>query len=147
MADKKFTDLASAAALMGDEVVPLTQTGLTKRTTVKDVAKFGYQDILTDATGTKTLALADRGVWLRFTNATASVLTIPTNASVAIGIGESFNGVQGAAGLITFTPAGGVTVNKPSGYNAKTRAQGSAFCLIKIETDVWDLVGDLEATV
>lgn len=94
---------------------------------------------------TKTLANTDLGCWIRFTGA-ATVLTIPLNATVSITTGKYFMGVQGGTGQVTFTPEGGVTINKPSGYEAKTRAQGSPWALTKVDTNVWDLTGDLEAT-
>lgn len=145
MADKRISELTGAAAMTGAETVPVVQSAVTVKVPAKDIAKLGYQDVITDATGARTLSVADRGAWLRLTNATATVLTIPTNASVAFGIGETFNGIQGAAGKITFTAAGGVTVNVPTDYKSNTRAQGAPYCLIKVATDTWDLIGDLEA--
>lgn len=146
MADKKISELtAIPAALAGDEVFPVVQGAVTYKGTIKDVSKFGYQSIVTDSTTARTLALADRGVWIRFTNATGIALTVPLNSAVAFEIGEIFNGIQAADGQITIAGSGGVTINAPSGYNAKTRAQGSPYCLIKVATDTWDLIGDLEA--
>ena len=144
MADTKVSALTAAGALDGTEVVPAVQSTVTKKVTVKDIAKFGYQDILTDATTAKTLALSDLGAWIRFTSDSAITLTVPTNATVAFPIGTSINGVQAATGQISF--AGTPTINKPTDYNAKTRAQGAAFCLIKVAIDTWDLFGDMELT-
>lgn len=146
MADTKVSALTAASALDGSEVLPLVQSTVTKKVIAKDIAKFGYQDIVTDATAARTLALADRGAYIRFTSASAVALTVPTNATVAFGIGEVLNGIQAAAGQVSITGSGGVTINKPTDYNAKTRAQGAAFCLVKVATDTWDLVGDLELT-
>lgn len=145
MADKRISELSAAGTMTGTESVPVVQSTSTVKATVRDVAKIGYQVVTADATGARTLGVADRGAWLRFTHATASVLTVPTNAAVAFAIGEVFNGVQAAAGKITFTPSSGVTINTPTGYKNNTRAQGSPFCLIKVATDTWDLMGDLEA--
>lgn len=146
MADKKISELtANPSALTGDEIFPVVQATATYKGTVKDVSKFGYQSIVTDSTTARTLALADRGAWIRFTNATGIALTVPLNSAVAFGIGEVLNGIQAAAGQITIAGSGGVTINAPSGYNAKTRAQGAPYCLIKVATDAWDLIGDLEA--
>lgn len=148
MADKRISELtANPSPLAGDEVVPLVQSASTYKGAIKDIAKFGYQSIATDSGGTKTLALTDRGAWMRITNATAVALTVPSDASVAFGIGEVLNGIQAAGGQITISGAGGVVINLPTGYNSKTRVQGSPFCLVKIATDTWDLIGDLEAVV
>ena len=146
MADKRISELTAPGALTGAEVFPLVQAGATYKGTTKDVAKFGYQDIVTDATVARTLALTDRGAYIRFTGTAAIALTVPTNATVAFAIGETLNGIQAAAGQITIAGASGVTINKPSDYLAKTRVAGSPWCLIKVAADAWDLIGDLEAT-
>ena len=143
MADIKISALTDAGAMVGDEVMPIVQSSATKKAKARDVAKIGYQDIQTVAVATKTLALTDRGSWMRFT--VANTLTVPTNASVAFVIGEVLNGIQAGSGQVTIAAASGVTINKPASTNAKTRVQGSAFSLIKVDADTWDLVGDLEA--
>jgi len=145
MANKRISELTASGALVGDELVVLVQGGVTYKGTVRDLVKVGYQSILTDATGSKTLALTDRGQWIRFTSTSAVALTVPLNSVVAFAIGEVINGVQAGAGQVTIAGSGGVTINKPNLYNAKTRAQGATFCLIKVATDAWDLIGDLEA--
>lgn len=145
MPDKKISDLLSAGSLDGLEVLPLVQGAATKKATTKDVAKFGYQDVVTEATAARTLSLSDRGSYIRFTNTLPIVLTVPANSTAAFGIGESLNGIQAAAGQITITGAGGVTINKPADCYAKTRVSGSPWCLVKVASDTWDLIGDLEA--
>lgn len=145
MPDKKISELIATGTLDGSEVFPLVQGAATKKASTKDIAKFGYQDVVTDTTTSRTLSLADRGAYIRFTNAAAIALTVPANSTAAFGIGESLNGVQAAAGQITISGAGGVTINKPTDCNAKTRLSGSPWSLIKVATDAWDLIGDLEA--
>ena len=146
MADKKISELTVANAVDGSEQFPLVQAAATKKATIKDVVKFGYQDIITDATTTRTLSFADRGCYLRFTSGSAITATVPLNSSVAFAIGETINGIQAGSGQISIVGAGGVTINKPTDYNAKTRAQGAPFCLVKVAADVWDLIGDMELT-
>ena len=143
MADVKISALTDAGAMAGDEVLPIVQSTATKKVKARDVSKIGYQDIQTVSAATKTLALTDRGSWMRFT--ATNTLTVPTNASVAFAIGEMLNGIQANAGQVTIAAASGVTINKPASTNPKTRVQGSAFSLIKVAADTWDLVGDLEA--
>ena len=143
MADVKISALTDAGAMAGDEVLPIVQSTATKKVKARDVSKIGYQDIQTVSAATKTLALTDRGSWMRFT--ATNTLTVPTNASVAFAIGEMLNGVQAGTGQVTISAASGITINKPTGTNAKTRAQGAAFSLVKVAADTWDLVGDLEA--
>ena len=146
MADKKVTDLTAATTpIDGTELLPIVQGYVSKKVATKEIAKFGYQDIVTETTAARTLSNSDVGAWVRFTSGSAITLTVPPNSSVAFIIGTSINGVQAGAGQISVVAGAGVTINKPTGYNAKTRAQGAAFCLIKVATDTWDLIGDLEA--
>ena len=106
--------------MAGDEVLPLVQSTATKKVKARDVSKIGYQDIQTVSAATKTLAVTDRGSWMRFT--VANTLTVPTNASVAFAIGESLNGIQSGSGQVIISAESGVTINKPASTNAKTRA-------------------------
>ena len=146
MADKKVTDLVAATTpIDGTELLPVVQGSASKKVATKEIAKFGYQDIVTETTSARTLSNSDVGAWVRFTSGSEITLTVPPNSSVAFIIGTSINGVQAGAGQISVVAGAGVTINKPTGYNAKTRAQGAAFCLIKVATDTWDLIGDLEA--
>lgn len=147
MADKKISELTVANAVDGTEIFPVVQAAATKKATIKDVVKFGYQDIITDATTARTLSFADRGCLLRFTSESAVTVTVPLNSSVAFLVGETINGIQASTGQVAIVGAGGVTINKPTDYNAKTRAQGAPWCLIKVAADVWDLIGDMELTV
>ncbi len=89
-----------------------------------------------------TLQLSDAGKYLRLTEATQAV-TVPANATVAFSIGTLITGI-GTASKISFTAAGGVTVNKPATVNLATREAYSAFALKKVATNEWDLTGDLE---
>jgi hypothetical protein len=77
-------------------------------------------------------------------NASANTLTVPTNASVAIGVGRRVLVRQEGAGQTTIAPAGGVTITGAG--NLKTRKQGSIVALIKRATDTWEVDGDAEIT-
>ncbi len=77
------------------------------------------------------------------TNASTVTATVPANSSVAFPIGSQIDVIRGGAGGVTFTPAGGVTINSP--YNSLTiRARYSQVSLIKTATDTWDLFGEIE---
>lgn len=88
-----------------------------------------------------TLVLSDNNRLKRLSKATAIVLNIPTNASVAFPIGAQILISQAGAGQITITPAGGVTVNSANGL--KTRAQHSQISLIQVAANTWLAGGDL----
>jgi hypothetical protein len=64
---------------------------------------------------TYTFAAADARRMNIFDRATAQTITIPTNASVAFPIGTTLRCLRDGAGLVTFTPDTGVTLNKPVG--------------------------------
>lgn len=92
-------------------------------------------------TGTSyTLALSDQ--WVTMDNPSASVLTIPSNASVAFPVGIQIPVTQIGAGQLSFAPASGVTI-----LNTKRKVieQTGTIVLIQRTTNVWLLVGGLTA--
>ena len=95
---------------------------------------------------TYTFVLADNGKLVTASNASAQTYSIPTNASVAYPIGTQINIIQIGAGQVTIQGAGGVTVAS-TGATAtapKLRAQYSSATLIKVATDTWYVVGDIQ---
>lgn len=95
-------------------------------------------------TGTSyTAVLADDGKLITLDNAAAITFTIPTNASVAFGIGTQLNIMQLGAGQVTISGAG-VTL-RSAGTKAKTNGQYAVATCVKIATDTWVLVGNLAA--
>jgi hypothetical protein len=95
-------------------------------------------------TGTAyTLTLTDIGKLVTLTNAAAITLTVPTNASAAFPVGTRINLAQLGAGVVTVTPAGGVTVNKHASETLSLDGAGSFATLVKTATDTWWLTGRL----
>lgn len=69
-----------------------------------------------DQTGTTYTFVEDDALRLNtFNNASAQTITIPANSSVAFPVGTTLRCLRKGAGLVTFSPAGGVTLNKPTG--------------------------------
>ena len=96
-------------------------------------------------TGTAyTTVLTDQSKLVTLTNASAIAFTIPANSSVAYPIGTQIDLSQFGAGQVTVAGASGVTVNSASGL--KLRAQYSSASCIKVATNTWLLVGDLEVS-
>jgi hypothetical protein len=95
-------------------------------------------------TASYTLVLSDANKVIEMNVASANVLTVPTNASVAFPIGTMIGIDQLGAGQTTITPAGGVTI-RSSGSLLKLSGQYSSATLRKRATDEWVLVGDLAA--
>ena len=92
---------------------------------------------------TYTTVLSDQSKLVTLNNASAIALTIPANSSVAYPTGTQIDLSQFGAGQVTVAGASGVTVNSASGL--KLRAQYSSASCVKVATDTWLLVGDLEA--
>lgn len=89
-----------------------------------------------------TLALVDAGRYLRCTDAVT--LTVPPQASVAWAADTEVHIEQSAAGAVTIAAGAGVTINWPTGYNAKTMSQYAVMTLKRVAADTWTLIGALE---
>jgi hypothetical protein len=98
---------------------------------------------LNSQTGTAyTAALTDNNKIISLDNSSAITLTVPLNSSVAFPTGAMVNFIQLGAGEVSVTGASGVSVSSPNGY--KTRAQYSLATVIKLDTNSWVLIGDIE---
>jgi hypothetical protein len=95
-------------------------------------------------TATITLQLTDAYKYVTVTTAGATVINIPTNASVSFPLGCIIWGEQGGLGIQTFTGiAGSVTVNCRGGAT-KTAGTYALWTLVQTSTtNVWTLGGDL----
>jgi hypothetical protein len=89
-----------------------------------------YTAVLTDANLT----------YIRMTKATATVFTIPTNASVDFPVGTKLMVAQAGAGQLTITPDTGVTLITPLDRNGLLRGQGCSVVLVKVATDTWEVL-------
>lgn len=99
---------------------------------------------ITPRTASYTLSnLNERDTIIEISNASATTLTIPTNASVAYPVGTTLDIIQTGAGQVTIAGAGGVTVNGTPGL--KLRTQWSSATLLKRAENTWLVYGDLTA--
>ena len=99
---------------------------------------------LNDQTGTSyTPVLADQyQVLITRSNASASTLTIPTNASVAFPVGTVITVLNKGAGAVTISGAGGVTVLSAGATAASpTLAQYKSAALMQVAANTWYVVG------
>lgn len=119
--------------------------GTTSPAQALDVNGSIASDISINAqTGTTyTTVLTDRSKLVTLDNASAVTVTIPPNSSVAYPTGTKIDLLAKGAGQVTVAEGSGVTVN--SAQSLKLRAQWSAASAIKLATDTWVLVGDLQA--
>jgi hypothetical protein len=101
---------------------------------------------LNDQTGTSyTPVLTDQyQVLVTRSNASASTLTIPTNASVAFPVGTVITVLNKGAGLVTISGAVGVTVLSAGAVLASpTLAQYKSAALIQTSANNWHVVGSI----
>lgn len=104
--------------------------------------KVDHTQTLNNQTGTSyTLVYEDSTKLVTLSNAGAITLTVPPYSSVDLPIGSWVDLLQLGAGAVTVTPGSGVTIRATP--SAVFRAQYSGATLVKIDTDVWSLVGDL----
>lgn len=87
-----------------------------------------------------SLALSDAGKYIRWNNANEGSCTVPANSQVPFPIGTTITIRQIGAGIIQMTYDQGVTLNG----DTKTAGQHKSLQIIKVDTDVWDIIGGVE---
>lgn len=128
---------------------PLTGGGTSGALTLSYDYAAGSKVTLNAQTATYTVVLADADQKLvTMSVASANDFQIPTNASVAFPIGTIINVIQIGAGQTTIKAVtSGTTTISSTGASAiapKLRKQFSAASCIKVATDTWYVVGDIE---
>jgi len=108
-----------------------------------DVQRLGVVEI-NNQTTSYTLVLTDRGKLVEMNSGSATVVTVPTNASVAYPTGTSITIMRQGAGTVTITPDVGVTVRSDTSYT-KIASQYAGATLVKRDTNEWYLFGKLGA--
>ncbi|MGA1379864.1 MAG: hypothetical protein ACO3Z2_07920 [Chitinophagaceae bacterium] len=93
-----------------------------------------------------TLALTDKNKFIKMNvTTTANTVTVPTNASVAFPIGSQIHIIQYGSGKTQVIPVSGtVTIYATPG--TYLRARYSSATLLKCDTNIWMLMGDLSAS-
>ena len=92
--------------------------------------------------GNRVLAEEDLSALLRFTNASAAVVTVPSEAQLNAAVGTQVAILRAGSGVLTVSPGAGVTLVSPDGAD-ELALEGSAAVLIKIDSDEWTLQGDI----
>jgi hypothetical protein len=141
---------APAAALTGTEPVETVQGGSSVAAIWSQVLAY-IRGQLTDADvpaavatvagASATAALADRGVYHRWTATGAKTLTVDTTVGGAAG--EYHHRNCAASGDLTIV-ASGVTINVPKG-GTLVLEPGDAVTLKRVGTNVFDLLGSTKA--
>ena len=105
---------------------------------IRNISPFTVNQ--TSKTGAYTFTLSDANTLVQMNGAYA--FTIPTNTSVSFPIGTQISLLALSSG-VSISLSSGVTGIYTPGLNL--RASGSMVTLIKIDTDVWAISGDLSA--
>ena len=136
-----FSSAADARIAADAALVKLTGTQTLTNKTLTD-PKITYTANAQTGT-TYTLVLTDSSKVVTMSNASANVLTIPANASVAFVVNQSIAVIQLGAGVTTITAASGVTLNGVSAGSGALSNQYAAVTLYKIATDTWIASGGI----
>lgn len=96
--------------------------------------------VVTKSGTTLTIATADRGSYMRLTNAAGCAVTVPANDDDPIPIHSEFH-FRRCAGQVTFDAPTGTIIRGIDGFLDELGATGAVATLKKIATDEWDLFG------
>ncbi|MGA1036665.1 MAG: hypothetical protein ACO3VQ_02520 [Ilumatobacteraceae bacterium] len=97
-----------------------------------------------DVTTSTTLALTDEATWIAQSGSGNRTLTIPPNSSVAFPLGAQILVSRSTANTVTIAQGSGVTLYSTLGSGNRTIANVNGFVtLIKYQTDVWYIMGDV----
>lgn len=91
-----------------------------------------------------TFALTDGGKMVTGSNSSPTTFTVPTNSSIGFPIGTRIDVLQIGTGKITIANSVGVTLLSQGG-NKTIKEQYVACTLWKKDTDLWYLMGNLQA--
>lgn len=94
--------------------------------------------------GDHVLQTADANTYQLFTNATDCVLTVNSNAAIPILVRTVVAVEAHGAGKVTVVAGAGVTINSRGGVFS-TAGQYAVMQLKKVDTDVWTVLGDINA--
>lgn len=95
------------------------------------------------ASASHRLRMVDVGKLLRTSNGSAVTISVPAASSVAFPADAHVHIVQEGTGQVTFVAEAGVTISTPE--TLKIAKQYGMATLLKLDTDSWLLVGNLEA--
>lgn len=139
MADKKISALTAVTTpLAGTEVLPIVQSGSTKKVTVDEmVAAQLAANIVTESGTSRTLSSADNQKVIYCTSGSAVTIT----CAVDLGVGFNCTIIQGGAGKVTIA-AGAATLNSYSGL-LSTMGQYAVVSLISPVADTFIAAGNL----
>jgi hypothetical protein len=134
---KLTTSAATVTATEDHRAGPGGVNGSSERVLLPPVTSFS---------GSRTLVLADSNTFSQSTGASAAVVTVPPNASVAFDIGTEVHVQWYGAGAVSVAAGAGVTLRRPALLSLNIGARYGVATLKNIGANEWALFGYL-ATV
>ena len=138
----KLADSAVTSAKIADGTIVNADVSTTAAI---DLGKLADATI-NEQVASYTLVLTDKNKFIKMSiTSTANTVTVPTNASVAFPIGSQIHIIQYGSGKTQVIPVSGTVIlyATPGAY---LRAQYSSATLLKCDTNIWMLMGDLSAS-
>jgi len=137
---------ASGDVTLDVDVASLAGTALTSAGTDLnvDLAAVHTADFITDATTARVLASTDAGKTIRFTSASATVVTV--NASTDFPVGQRVDIIADGAGELTVAASGATVAAAETSTTSGSftiGAQYSAATLLCVATDEYRLIGNV----
>lgn len=109
-------------------------------------AVIGAAPVLATLVGAAhTLTLDHWNAWLEISHSDTATITVPADADVAFPILASVYGAQAGVGSVVFEGAPGVTVLCAENQEPSTACPRAVWELTKIDTDTWQVFGNLTA--
>lgn len=137
----KIADSAITSAKIADDTIVNADISATAAIGLNKLAVA----TIDEKSANYTLALTDATKFIKMNVATANTVTVPTNASVAFPVGSQIHIIQYGSGKTQVIPVSGtVTIYATPG--TYLRAQYSSATLLKCDTNIWMLMGDLSAS-
>ena len=144
----KFTGGDQTTAHDINYILPTTQGGASTVLTNNGSGSLSWNAQGTVAINPQTndyiLVIGDAGKLIEMNKGTAVSLTVPLDSSVSFPVGTTISVIQKGAGKVNFVAASGVTINSKNGLH--TSGQFAGGTLIKVDTNIWYLNGDISSS-
>lgn len=103
-------------------------------------SSVGGAAVLAEASNAYSVGAADKGKYIRLTNAGAKTITVRDEAEHALPLNGEWHFRNAGVGDATFVPDAGVTVNAPAGGSLVV-GEGGTVTLKRVAADEFDLMG------
>lgn len=144
MVDKTLSALLSESPvtedITGDEPIETVIAGVSKAFKLRQLSATP----INAQTGTSyVLVITDQGTVVTMDNVASSTLTIPNNSTVAFNIGATIIIRRIGDGGVTYTAAGGVTIEKKVSVGFDIAEKFAQIVLHKIAVNTWHVAGEI----